>query len=127
VEAFEGKGRPGAVADEPFEPFPVGGLEGAGEDVEDGAGGAGPVVEIRPQTLGNREDELADGLEALTDGEGRGPPGELRSRPCASRCMRGRPPGLAGEGHQESPPRPGTRRPGFPSLGHPLERGVGHP
>jgi hypothetical protein len=49
--------------------LPEGGLEGAEEDVEDGAGGPGPVMEEGAQTFGNREDELADGLEALTRGE----------------------------------------------------------
>jgi hypothetical protein len=39
--------------------LPEGGLEGPEQDVKDGAGGPGPVVEVGPQTLGNGEDELA--------------------------------------------------------------------
>jgi hypothetical protein len=41
--------------------FSQGCPEGPEEDVKDGAGGPGPVVEVRPQTLGNGEDELAHG------------------------------------------------------------------
>ena len=35
-------------------------LEGPEQNVEDGCGGLGPVVEERPQPLGNGEHELAD-------------------------------------------------------------------
>ena len=41
--------------------LPHGGLEGPQEDVEDGAGGPGPVVEEGAQTLGNGEYPLVDG------------------------------------------------------------------
>jgi hypothetical protein len=41
--------------------LPQGGTEGPEQDVENGAGGPGPVVEVRPQTLGNGEHDLTDG------------------------------------------------------------------
>mgnify|MGYP006283822453 CR=1 FL=1 len=39
--------------------LPQRGLEGAEEDVKDGAGGPGPVVEKGPETFGNRKHDLA--------------------------------------------------------------------
>lgn len=41
--------------------LPQGGLESPKQDVEHRASGPGPVVEERPEALGDREDELADG------------------------------------------------------------------
>jgi hypothetical protein len=41
--------------------LPEGGLEGSKQDVQDRCGGPGPVVEVRPQTFWNGEDELAHG------------------------------------------------------------------
>jgi hypothetical protein len=41
--------------------LPQGGLKGPQQDVEDGTGGPGPVVEEGPETFGHREDPLADG------------------------------------------------------------------
>jgi hypothetical protein len=49
--------------------LPEGGLEGSKQDVENRAGGPGPVVEEGPETFGHGEDELAHGLEAFTRGE----------------------------------------------------------
>jgi len=40
--------------------FLQGGMERPEEDVQHGGGGLGPVVEVGPQALGNREHELAD-------------------------------------------------------------------
>jgi hypothetical protein len=40
--------------------LPQGSLEGPEEDVQDGAGGPGPVVKEGPEALGDREYELAD-------------------------------------------------------------------
>jgi len=39
--------------------LPEGGLEGPKQDVEDGAGGPGPVVEVGAQALGDGQDPLA--------------------------------------------------------------------
>ena len=39
--------------------LPQGGPKGPEQDVEDGAGGPGPVVEKRPKPFGHGEDELA--------------------------------------------------------------------
>jgi hypothetical protein len=41
--------------------LPQGRLEGPEEDVEDGAGGPGPMMEEGPETFGHGEDPLADG------------------------------------------------------------------
>jgi hypothetical protein len=41
--------------------LPQGGLEGPEQDVEDGAGGPGPVMEEGPKALGDRQDPLAHG------------------------------------------------------------------
>ncbi len=41
--------------------LPEGGLEGSKQDVQDRCGGPGSVVEVRPQTFWNGEDELAHG------------------------------------------------------------------
>jgi hypothetical protein len=41
--------------------LPQGGPKGPEQDVEDGAGGVGPVVEEGPETFGHGEDELAHG------------------------------------------------------------------
>ena len=41
--------------------LPEGGPESPEQDVEDGAGGAGPVMEEGPEAFGHREDPLAHG------------------------------------------------------------------
>ena len=41
--------------------LPEGRLKGPEQNVEDGAGGPGPVMEVRPQTFWNGEHELAHG------------------------------------------------------------------
>jgi hypothetical protein len=77
--------------------LPEGGVEGTEQDVEDGAGGPGPVVEEGSQAFGHGEDELADGYvgKDVVYQVGRGLGHALgvagRTYPAA----------LAGEGHQE--------------------------
>jgi hypothetical protein len=77
--------------------LPQGGLEGAEEDVKHGAAGPGPVVEVRPQTLGNGENPLADwhvGNDVVHQ------VGRCSSHALGTAGGTG-PSALAGKGHQE--------------------------
>ncbi len=48
--------------------LPQGGPKGPEQDMEDGRGGTGPVMEEGPEAFGDREHPLAHRLEALTRG-----------------------------------------------------------